>query len=116
MGKKKQDSSDKASIGSNKASMEAKRSQRARQSAADKEAARKVDGWVASRKTKDLVLPKHRCEKCHNPSASCRRGAKKCASCDKQSGAAANRNRQAAREGKVPVSSAVTVATTAVVA
>lgn len=111
--KRKQDEA-KAAVGSNKADMESKRRQRAAQSERDSAAARSADGWKPSRKTKDKVEFKHRCEKCLNPSAACRRGAKVCARCNGSAGR--SRKRQAVRDGKAPTIIATAVAAAKVAA
>lgn len=78
-------------------SLEAKKRQRAAQSERDSKAAREADGWEPSGRTKDKVEFKHRCEKCLNPSAACRRGSKICARCG--GAAARSRKRQVVRDG-----------------
>ena len=90
------------------ASMETKRAQRAAQSERDSAAARSADGWSPSRRTKDLVDFMHRCGKCLNPSAACRRGAALCARCDGAAGR--SRKRQAVRDGKAVVNAPRVVA------
>lgn len=77
--------------------MEAKRNMRAAQSARDSAAARAADGWVPSKRTKELVEMKHRCPKCLNPSALCRRGLSHCVRCG--GSAQRSRSRQLTRSG-----------------
>lgn len=92
------DKKDPQATQKNKVSMESKRAQRAAQSKRDSEAARSEAGWVASARTKDKVEFKHRCGRCLNPSAACRRGAKTCTRCNGSAGR--SRKRQQVRDGK----------------